>query len=66
MTDAKLYELAVQLAAAEIQCGFIGQATVGRDIQIEERIAFFHDLLRQQWRGRHNVENIEPFPPVTP
>lgn len=62
MNDATLYELAVKLVAADIQCGVIGPAVLCREEQIKDRIAFYHDMLREQWRERHHVENIEPFP----
>ncbi len=62
MTDSKLYELAVQLVCADIQSGVIGPAVLGREDQILDRIALYHDQLRDQWRQRHHVENIEPFP----
>ena len=62
MNDAKLFELAVQLVAAEISSGFISQTTRGRDDYIDERITQHHDRLRAQWRERHQVANIEPYP----
>ena len=62
MTDAKLFELAVQLVAAEINSGFISQTARGRDDCIDERIARHHDRLRALWRECHQEANIEAFP----
>lgn len=62
MTDAELYKLAVELVIAEIRSNFISQSTMGREEQIEDRIAMYHDRLRNQWRERHQTGNIESFP----
>ncbi|MGY3910767.1 hypothetical protein ACW5XW_02830 [Aeromonas piscicola] len=62
MTDGELYKLAVELVIAEIHSNFISQSTMGREDQIEDRIAMYHDRLRNQWRSRHQTGNIEPFP----
>ena len=62
MTDGELYKLAVELVIAEIHSNFISQSTMGREDQIADRIAMYHDRLRNQWRSRHQTGNIEPFP----
>jgi hypothetical protein len=62
MTDGELYKLAVELVIAEIHSNFIAQSTMGREEQIEDRIAMYHDMLRNQWHSRHQTGNIEPFP----
>jgi hypothetical protein len=62
MTDGELYKLAVELVIAEIRSNFISQSTMGREEQIEDRIAMYHDRLRSQWCSRHQTGNIEPFP----
>ncbi len=53
MEDLKLFELAVQLACAEINTGVIAPAIRGRDDMIQDRIKFHHDQLRSLWNEQH-------------